>query len=554
MAVTTIDFDAEWDSIVTRLKHERQLRVNQPVVKLYDGNWTLRGRATHIYRADFREIEWDTGIGVLEMPEEYYLSKWVADHDERDSKNVHITVEKDGIRWSGRMDYWEVDSGKDGRTIVRVVFKHDYEEFNHILVWANPFLPAEIQFPKLFLLFGQAKWCLKVGLFCQLLRLEEDFWMMQDDPLEQTGWDDPGNPLTYSNWSIVVKPDNASVPDVSPLCVFFSRFKSYHSAASDIGQDAQLTPVLRRWLYGDEEPWEGAGPNAVRNGCLVVDFEDKSGWLSGTSFGGNLFVGLIHAIVNIGSDGMTEGIDIMDDPAWPEEYYETGWKGTLPQAPGIVFRQGEHTGIQTSKFTGSPAKDVQHVTGGHSMPGVNELISAAIQMAGDLIAAIIGIPPVGGAVDAILKPLYTDVFLAFMAWKDMGRVATLGNSRYHERWAEGADRAYTLSALIAMRTSLWVTRETFTHTLTVADGLKWIVGQRGKGHFYLGDRIGSTAKGTPKGKIYVDRVTEIGIKWDRSTSPIWEITIGQRKQEDPVLKALKKLKEILSILVDLGVL
>jgi hypothetical protein len=182
------------------------------------------------------------------------------------------------------------------------------------------------------------------------------------------------------------------------------------------------------------------------------------------------------------------------------------------------------------------------------------MISAAIQMAGDLIAAMIGVPPVGGAADAILKPLYTDVFLAFMHWKDLGRKATLGDFCYQERWAEGSDRAYTLSAIVALRTSIWATRQTFTHRLEVADGAPWLVGQRGRGHFYLGHRVGSVPKGTPKGKIYVDRVTEIGLTWDRQTTPTWQVIIGERVMEDPILKALKKVKEIAGIARDLGVL
>ncbi|MFE7797053.1 hypothetical protein [Nocardia sp. NPDC057440] len=184
----------------------------------------------------------------------------------------------------------------------------------------------------------------------------------------------------------------------------------------------------------------------------------------------------------------------------------------------------------------------------------NELISATIQMAGDLIAMMIGVPPIGGAVDAVLRPLYTDVFLAFMSWSDPGRATSLGFSHYHERFASGADRAYTLKALIALRASIWATRETFTHKLTVADGMPWLIGQRGKGHFYLGDRIGSTVRGAPKGKIYVDRVSEITLTWNRTTSPTWKITIGQRKQEDPVLKALEKIQELFGIARDLGVL
>lgn len=545
MAVVEIDAEAEFWNIVNRIKTDHDKRIGMPVVKLWDGHWILRGRATHIFDASFAEIENETGTGRIEMPAEYYLSQWIVDHDSRETKNVHVSVEKDGVRWTGRMWHYELETNNDGKDIVRVYFRHDYEEFKHIVVWANPFLPAEIQFPKIWLTFGTAKWCLKTTLFVNLMRLMNNFWSLPNDPVNG-----PWDPAT-SNWSIVVKPDQPGDEDNSPFAICWSRFKHFHDVQKEIAEDAQLTPTFRRYFEGDEPPWPGAN---LRHGCLVVDWEDKSGWLTGTSFGGSIFTGLIHALVNIASDGYTEGVDILPDPIYPPEYYQPGWKGTLASAPGIIYRHGEHNAIQTSLFTGSPAKDVRHTTGGHSMPGVNELISAAIQMAGDLIAAMVGVPPVGGVADAILKPLYTDVFLAFMSWTAPGRATSLGWSHYEERFAEGADRAYTLKALVALRTSLWSTRETFTHKLTVADGLPWLVGQRGKGHFYLGDRIGSTVRGGPKGKIYVDRVSEISLTFSREKSPTWNITIGQRKMEDPVLKALEKIQELFEITRALGVL
>ncbi|WP_063045483.1 Gp37-like protein, partial [Nocardia rhamnosiphila] len=429
MAVTSMDADQVFWDIVNREFDQREKRLRPPVIKLYDGNWTLRGRVNHYYNASFTEVEWETGIGRFEMPEEHYLSKWVVDHETREFKNIHVSCEKDGVRWTGRLDHWEVEKTNDGKVVIRCVFKHDYEELKHIIFWSNPFLPAELQFPKIWLLFGTAKWVIKTSLLVNIMRLESSLWMLPDNPLDASQWND----FNQANWSMVVKPDLGE-PDNSPLALLYARFQYAHDSCVDIGEDAQLTPTFRRYFEGDEPPWPGAN---LRHGCLVIDIENNSGHLTGTSFGGSLFTGLIHALISVGSNGLQEGVDIMDDPAWPEEYYESGWKGTLPVAPGLIYREGEHTGIQTSLFHANPAKDVQHVVGGHSMPGVNELISASIQLAGDLIAAIVGIPPLGGVADAILKPLYEDVFLAFMAWKDVGRAQSLGFSHYHERIAEG---------------------------------------------------------------------------------------------------------------------
>ncbi|MFE7797054.1 hypothetical protein [Nocardia sp. NPDC057440] len=361
MAVTSIDPDVEFFNIVNRIKDERDKRVRQPVVRLHDGNWVLRGRAAHLYEASFSEIENETGVGTIEMPYEYYLSQWIVDHDNRDTKNVHISVEKDGVRWTGRMWQYEIDRNAEGKTIVRAIFKHDYEEFKHILCWANPFLPAEVQFPRLWLLFGTAKWCLKTTLFVNILRLEASLWSLPDDPMDASQWFD----LNQANWSMVVAPDSGV--DHSPLAVVHSRFKDFHSVQKSVAEDAQLTPVFRRWFEGDDAPWVGAD---LRHGCLIIDYEDKSAWTEGTSFGGSIFTGLIHALIGIGSDGLTQDVDVLPDPIFPDEYFEPGYKGTTAKVPSILYREGEHTGIQTSLFIGSPAKDARHVTGGHSMPGV----------------------------------------------------------------------------------------------------------------------------------------------------------------------------------------
>ncbi|WP_306365244.1 phage tail protein [Nocardia sp. CC227C] len=545
-AVATIDFDREYAAIVARLEANRLARTRPPLVRLWDGDWILRGQVAHTYSASFQEVDAETGIGKLELPEDYYLSRWIIDHDSRPNKNIHVTVDKDGVRWSGRMESYEIEKNPEGLTLVRVLFKHDYEEFKHIVCWSNPFLPAEVQFPRLWLMFGPAKWALKLTLLVNIMRLESSAWMLPDDPMDPTQWFN----FDQSTWSMVVKPLKIE-DDNSPFAVVYSRFRDFHTVAKNILADGQLTPTFRRYLDGDEPPWPGAN---LRHGCLVIDIEDKSGWTSETSFGGNLFTGLVRAVTNIASDGYTENVDVIDDPAFPDEYYQPGWKGTMPSAPGIVYRETKRNGIVSSGFVSRPATDVQVVTGGHSMPGVNELISASIQMAGDLIAAMIGIPPVGGAADALLQPLYEDTILAWMAWKSPARAQQLGWSHYHEGLGSASDQAYTLSSIITLRAKLWATREQIAHRLDIADGAPWLVGQRGKGHFYVGDRIGSTVKGAPKGKIYVDRVSEATLSWSRDTAPTWAITIGQREPEDPVAKALEQIQELFGIAQNLGVM
>lgn len=548
--VETIDFDKVFGEITDRLERERERRLAPPLVRLWDGDWNLRGAVKQENSGSFQIINNDTGAGVLEMPADYYLSKWLAAVDERKTTNVHITVDKDGTRWSGRLE--ELKSTKDntGRRTVTAKFRHDYENLKHILAWSNPFLPAELQFPRLWVLFGRARWALKTTLLVNLMRLESSLWMLPDNPLDLSKWFN----FNQSTWSMVVKPD--VTPDRSVSAVVHSRFKDMHEVSKSVAEDAQLTWECRRYLEGDEPPWPGAN---LRHGCLVWDLVDKSGWNTGTSFGGNIFSGLVHAVTDMWMDQhrkeMNDSLVTLPDPNFPAESTRPGWKGSTPAMPGVIYREGEHSGIQSSEFSWRPATDVRVVAGGHSMPGVNELISAAVQMVGDLTAMIPGVPPLGGVADAILKPLYTDTVMAFGTWKDPVRARRLGWSHYHEKWADGADAAYTLAWLMAMRKGMWETRECTTHSLVVADGAQgWRVGQNGKGHFYIGDRIGSTP-GAPfkPGQVFVDRVSELTLSWSREESPTWHIVIGAREPEDPLVKAFERLQDVFGMLRDLGV-
>ncbi len=550
MTVATLDFDAEFAGIIAYNTQQRTKRLRQPQIRIFDGNWVLRGVASMVDSCSFQEIDSETGMGTFDMPIDYYLSAWVIDHNSRPTKNVHVCVDKDGVRWGGRMDHYEIDKTDSWHVKCRVVVKHDYEELKHILVWANPFLPSIIQFPKIFILFGPAVWTLKTTLFLNVLRLMASLWTIPEDPLDLSNWFD----LDQSTWSIAVAP-GALIGDTSLFCILAARFKDFHSVTKPTLEDAQITPTFRRWLTGDPPPWAGAN---LQNGCLVIDFVDKSGWdfSAGTSFGGDIFAGFEYAYQSFTSDGYESNSVPVPDPAWPAQYYQPGWQSVLPGAPSVIYRDASgHSGIQTSTFTGSPAKDVNIVCGGHSMPGVNELISAAIQMVGDLTAMIPGVPPIGGATDAVLAPLYTDVFLAFTQYSDFIRAGSLSTTKnyYQEKFADGADKAFTIAAILSIRSALWATREQFAHKLTVADGCPWIVGQNGYGNYYVGDRIGSTVQGTPVGQLYVDRVSEIALTWDRKTSPTWNITIGQRTPEDPAAMAMERIQNIMSIAHDLGV-
>ncbi|NKU63891.1 hypothetical protein GS891_12300 [Rhodococcus hoagii] len=99
---------------------------------------------------------------------------------------------------------------------------------------------------------------------------------------------------------------------------------------------------------------------------------------------------------------------IVGIPAVPE-YQAPGYLGTEPKGPYVFYPAGS-PGVVSQKATIKIGRGHRLTGGGHSMPGVNSLISAAIQALGDALAAIplAPIPPLGGVADALLKPFYED--------------------------------------------------------------------------------------------------------------------------------------------------
>jgi hypothetical protein len=148
--VETIDFEAVYQDIVSRLKKDEQRRESTPHVQIWNGDWDYVGEVHREIAASFQRLDNETGIGTIELPASYYLAKWLTDSKSRAGhKNVFVTVDYQGMRWSGTLD--EVEQKKDNtgyRTVV-ATFLHDYEHLKHILAYSNPFLPPELQFPRI---------------------------------------------------------------------------------------------------------------------------------------------------------------------------------------------------------------------------------------------------------------------------------------------------------------------------------------------------------------------------------------------------------------------
>lgn len=209
-------------------------------------------------------------------------------------------------------------------------------------------------------------WILLVTLHLQLVREHSPLITIPDDPLDRDLWDDT---FDQSNWSVVVKPLTFGEAASSGVVwgVVSSRWATYHDMAKTLLEDSELSVVCTRYLDGDPQPWDGAN---LRHGTLVVSIEDKSGVHIGTSNGGRWTDGLRRTAAEFAEDFIDSTANLITDTEAPQEYFIPGLRLTKAEWPYVVYRTGEGSGIETSRFTNSPAKAVQVNVGGHSMPGV----------------------------------------------------------------------------------------------------------------------------------------------------------------------------------------
>ncbi|MDP7706796.1 hypothetical protein [Mycobacterium sp. TY815] len=535
---TDHDDFAEWAREVRDYRIARAY--DPPTVMLYDGDWIYRGTVAGELGGSLNPIVNETGGIQLRLPIDLddrrgtWAAFWALDEEARGTSNIHIRVETMGARICGRMKPQNgvtVVRGEKGDEVV-IDFLDDIEELKFVHTAGNPFLPLSlIQQPKAWMLLAQADHAILLTLAANLIRLQLTNISIESIMalLNPANWTIPGILGALSGiWQhaqIVIKP-RAFGDSVAPLALVVGSIKtSIFDVAAPILEDAELQWDLRRWFTGDPEPWPGAGTWWLRNGVLIVGIEDKSGFRQGTSIGGNLLTGLTRTIADVLSNYVEDSYSLFTGETIDDQYYRLpGILGTLPGHPYVVYRDGDITGIQTSEFSRSPGGAGRITVGGQSMPGVNELISAAVQYGGDVLgdnisAAIsfgvgytVSVGSLGGAIDSFLNPIYRDSILAHMSVPLLLRVARQGWGHYLETTSTNVTQAFTAASIMDLRRRRRETDPDIAFTLTVAQAAPWLIGDNGFGHWWLGDRVGGTSKYLMP-RVFVRRCRSLDISW-----------------------------------------
>lgn len=558
---TDHDDFAAWAREVREYRIERA--ADRPIIKLYDGNWVYRGTVYGEIAGSVNITVNETGTIQLRLPIDLddprrtWAAFWALDEEARGTSNIHIIVETMGARIGGRMkpkNGVTVARGEKGDEVV-IDFFDDIEELKHVFTAGNPFLPLSlIQQPKAWMLLLQADYAILLTLACNLLRLQLTNISIADI-LELL---DPAN-LNLGNlldiWQqsqIVVVPRNFG-DSVAPLTLLVGSIRtSIFDVAAPILEDAELQWDLRRWFKGDPEPWPGAG-TGWRDGTLFVRIVDKSGFRQGTSIGGNLLTGLTRSIASVLSNHVEDSYDLFTGETIDETGYRLpGFLGTLAPHPYVVYRDGDITGIQTSEFSRGAGGAGRITVGGRSMPGVNELISAAIQYGGDVlgdnISAVISagvgynvsVGSLGGAIDSFLNPIYRDSILANISVPLLLRTAKQGWGHYLEDTSPNVTQAFTAASVMDLRKRRRETDPDTDFTLLVANASPWLIGDNGFGHWWLGDRVGGTSKYLMP-RVFVRRNRNLGIDWGESKGVAIAAKFGDTRNKKDAIEHMAEL-------------
>lgn len=515
------------------------LRRTPPLIRLWmnkpdsSAGLVLAGRVADTIAGTFPWKLNQSQGGQLRMRIDHYLARWLISIPEDDSakKNVVITVDHMGgaKRWSGLLKDWRVVT-KQRIHYLEVDFVDDLQFLQFMLGAPNPALPIEVfQFPRVLPILGPSKWAISMMILINLIRIEGHPWNLPDDPFAVDQWD---SLFDWSDWQVLIKAKAFDLDDSSLWTILATRMNRMDSVIEDALDDAQQTLTYRRILTVDGEVSPVDGVPVVRNGALVLEVVDNSGYYGadGTGTGGGIAGGLARTVAEF-LDGFVEDVRVSagdDETIWPDEYYQENYRGTVPAFPWVVMRDSRYSQIDTSQLTWSPGTAVSVIVGGDN-PLVDNLARLTIESIAALIGYFLlgGFSGLGSIVADVVMPFLTGTIFAWLQWTNNSRAHNLGWVHLWEILQAGTDNnAWSLSAIVALRSGFLATRSETAHQFTVRFGGEYLPGL----DYDIGNRIASMA-GHVTDRLFVDQVDSMELSWDFQSNKYygWDTTVGTAK-------------------------
>ncbi|WP_124712913.1 hypothetical protein [Mycolicibacterium nivoides] len=555
-----------------RGRHE-SMRKAHPLIRIWINDPENSHGAVCVGRVDFTDtikgsfpFKNNTATqGVLQIRDDHYIALFLKrlPQDERYQKNVMITVDFYGgaKRWSGLLDKWNIKTTEDGAKYFEMTFQDDLTYLQYLLCPPNPFLPIPVfQFPRMFMLAGPSKWAISMLILLNLLRVEGNLWELPDDPFDPEEWDQI---LDWSDWQVHIKGSPWLVDDSSMWTFLSARMNPVDAVIADALDDCQLTMNYRRVLTDDGEVADGlmgiADGTRVKNGALVFEVVDNSNAhaFDGTFLSGTVIDGFARSLITYGGGFVEDVFNQVgeDSTLHPDEYYQSGWLGTIAKQPWLVIRDSEWTPITSSDMSWGPSKNVSVVVGGDN-PAADAIAKLIIETTGALIGYFLlaGFSGLGSIAADVIMPFLVGTIAAWLQWKNTGRANALGWMHYWELYQAGAENnSWSLAALSALRGGFLVGKSETTHLVALHDS--WAIPGL---HFDVGHRIGTTVDSPGvQDIVWVNQVEEMVAEWDNSGDGqpyAWVIKAGKSQRNMSIGERLARLsKKFLDAINNVGV-
>jgi hypothetical protein len=543
------------------------IRANKqrPLIRLWDASMNYIGRITGEISADWEELLYSAGAAQVTIAR----SNWLADFlmkDVRAEDDLHITIDPRPTkrswrtRWGGKVVEAHIKRTSDGIHQIELHLIHNWEHWKHINLRANPVLPPEVQWPKIYMAAMNTRSAVCYTATLNLMRQYVPLLSIPTNLFNPFAWlipvIDPAIPTANKktmfnfnplDWPVQMEYINP-ILDQSRFGFLVSRWAMADVATEPMLRDAGCFMWPVTFIAGEdtESPHEEladiigqANAMPTRN-SVVFKCPNKSGVTGPT---GTLIDGVLNLFGATADDMLTEFIfpvdqdlDGITDPLFRK------WLGVAPAKPKVIFRDGEYSGIIESDRIQRRHSARTIVTGGKSPGWLNQAQTFMIRYGLAQLSAVIsyglgayqqyGTP----GLDNLYQGQLDDTLFAFEAWTDPKRVFSMGSHAFLEHKEDGSGTAWTVSGLVTIRQGLDKTKSKTTATVSIINGYPWIVYE----DFELGDRVMFELADI----LFTDQVG--GIKWSYSADQPkkCDLTIGTGQEPDPFGRALRAIQGV----------
>ena len=513
----------------------------RPIVVLYDKNWQDNLPVFNETACKISRKLNDTGEGNLRIFGNDSVYDFAVDNlGEWEDLHVRI-IYGYNVEWTGKVTKVIDEGDNNGFEFIELKIVHEFEHAKKIVCFANPFFPAQFQWPKIWAYGGPSQFGVTTLMFLNLLRRFALPWTFSDNLFDPASWLANFNP---ANWPIVVVP-KPFLTDTSSWCVLATRFGNFYDVVLPTLKDAGLHLDCYRWFPGMPQP--APSHYTLTKPTLVFDVKNKSGYVGPT---GTLLDGVLTLITQVADDMINE---VVSEASYVEspEYTIGGFLGTTRSNPWVTFRHARSTfgqgSVETYRAITNKATASSIVTGGKSPEWVNAGIKLLLNAALGYLGMLIGNPALGLG---IFEDQVTDVILAFHRTPNPVRIQKMGEwgPPFGEYWEATGGNGMLVSVIQAIRVGFFRSRAYRVFEVTVIPGRPYVPGA----HFDIGDRV--NAEVGRKGKLHTDYVYAIDTEWSRTSDPKDTITIGDGVVEDtPGAVLSRQVASIKDIVQSIGV-